>query len=292
MILAAIGVGWVLSGLSLRPIDHITQTAQTIGEERDFSRRVDYVGPQDEVGRLANTFNQMLSGLQDAYQKVEHALQMQRDFVADVSHELRTPLTTLRGNLGLLNHKPPAPPEEQADILTDMVDESDRLIRLVNDLLLLARADAGHSLAQEPLKIQPIISETIRQIHLIDSGQQINLDISSDTEITGDRDAFKQVMLILLDNAIKHSDGDIDVQVHLVDRGVEICVRDYGEGITPDVLPHVFDRFYRGEDQVIVPGFGLGLPIAKALVEGMGGEISIESELGKGSVVTTHFLVS
>ena len=292
MILAAFGVGWVLSGLSLRPIDRITQTAQTIGEERDFSRRVDYVGPQDEVGRLANTFNQMLSGLQDAYQKVEHALQMQRDFVADVSHELRTPLTTLRGNLGLLNHKPPAPPEEQADILTDMVDESDRLIRLVNDLLLLARADAGHSLAQEPLKIQPIISETIRQIHLIDSGQQINLDISSDTEITGDRDAFKQVMLILLDNAIKHSDGDIDVQVHLVDRGVEICVRDYGEGITPHVLPHVFDRFYRGEDQVIVPGFGLGLPIAKALVEGMGGEISIESELGKGSVVTTHFLVS
>jgi signal transduction histidine kinase len=99
-------------------------------------------------------------------------------------------------------------------------------------------------------------------------------------------------MVILLDNAIKHSNEDIDVQAHLVDRGLEIRVRDYGDGIAPDVLPHVFDRFYRGDDQVIVPGFGLGLPIAKALVAGMGGEISIESELGKGSVVTTHFLVS
>ena len=214
MILVAFGVGWVLSGLSLRPIDRITQTAQTIGDERDFTRRVDYTGPQDEVGRLANTFNQMLSGLQDAYQKVEHALQMQRDFVADVSHELRTPLTTLRGNLGLLNRKPPAPPEEQDDILADMVDESDRLIRLVNDLLLLAHADAGRSLAKEPIEIHPVIEETARQVRLLDPNRQINLDIPTELEIIGDRDAFKQVMVILLDNAIKHSDGDIDVQAH------------------------------------------------------------------------------
>ena len=139
MILVAFGVGWLLSGLNFQPIDRITQTAQAIGDQRNFTRRVDYDGPQDEVGRLANTFNQMLSRLQDAYQKVEHALQMQHDFVADVSHELRTPLTTLRGNLGLLGRD--LPPEDQVDILTDMVDESDRLIRLVNDLLLLARTE-------------------------------------------------------------------------------------------------------------------------------------------------------
>ena len=292
MILAAFGVGWVLSGLSLRPIDRITQTAQTIGEERDFSRRVDYAGPQDEVGRLANTFNQMLSGLQDAYQKVEHALQVQRDFVADVSHELRTPLTTLRGNLGLLSRKPPAPPEVQSDILADMVDESDRLIRLVNDLLLLARVDAGRSLAKEPLEINLVIEETARQVRLLDPNRQINLDVPAELEIIGDRDAFKQVVMILLDNAIKHSGRDIDVQAHQVDRGLELSVRDYGEGIAPEDLPHVFDRFYRGEDRVIVEGFGLGLPIAKALVEGMGGEISIESMLGKGSIVTTKFLAA
>jgi signal transduction histidine kinase len=98
-------------------------------------------------------------------------------------------------------------------------------------------------------------------------------------------------MIILLDNAIKHSDGKIDVHADMTDTSVEISVRDFGEGINPDVLSHVFDRFYRGEDRATIPGFGLGLPIAKSLVEGMGGEISIESELGKGSVVTSHFLI-
>ena len=291
-ILVAFGVGWVLSGLNLRPIDRITQTAQAIGDDRNFTRRVDYVGPQDEVGRLASTFNQMLSSLQDAYEKVEHALQMQRDFVADVSHELRTPLTTLRGNLGLLDRNPPAPPEEQADILSDMVDESDRLIRLVNDLLLLARADAGRGLARESVAVQPVIEETARQMRLLDPDRQINLDIPPGLEVVGDRDAFKQVMMILLDNAIKHSDGEIDIRAILNNTTVVIRVQDYGEGISPDVLPHIFDRFYRGEDRVIVPGFGLGLPIAKALVEGMGGEVSIVSELGKGSIVTVHLPVS
>jgi signal transduction histidine kinase len=290
MILVAFGMGWVLSGLSLRPIDRITQTAQTIGEERDFSRRVDYVGPQDEVGRLANTFNKMLSSLQDAYQKVEHALQMQRDFVADVSHELRTPLTTLRGNLGLLDREIPS--DERDDILIDMVDESDRLIRLVNDLLLLARADTGRRLANERVDIHPVIEETARQVQLLNPNREINLDVPDKLEIIGDRDAFKQVIVILLDNAIKHSNGKIDVQAHLVDSRLAIRVRDFGQGIAPDVLPHVFDRFYRGKDQVISPGFGLGLAIAKALVDGMGGEISIETKLGKGSVVTTHFLIS
>jgi two-component system OmpR family sensor kinase len=291
-IVTAFGIGWILSGLTLRPIDRITQTAQTIGDERDFTRRVAYSGPQDEVGQLASTFNQMLSGLQDAFQKVEHALQMQRNFVADVSHELRTPLTTLRGNLGLLGRNPPAPPEVQTDILADMVDESDRLIRLVNDLLLLAYADAGRNLAQEQIEMQPIIEETVRQVRLIDPKREIELDIPSNLEIMGDRDAFKQVILILLDNAIKHSDGNIDVSAQLKATQVEIQVQDYGEGIAPDVLEHVFDRFYRGEDRAIVPGFGLGLPIAKALVEGMGGEITIDSKLGSGSIVTTRFKAS
>ena len=200
-----------------------------------------------------------------------------------------SPLTTLRGNLGLLNRDIQF--EERDDILIDMVDESDRLIRLVNDLLLLARADAGRNLAQKPVEIRPLIEETTRQVRILDPKRKISLDMPVALEIIGDRDAFKQVMIILLDNAIKHSNGRIDVQAHLVDFGAEICLRDYGEGIASDVLPHVFDRFYRGEDRVIVPGFGRGLPIAKALVEGMGGEILIESKLGKGSVVTTHFLV-
>jgi len=289
-ILVAFGAGWALSGLTLRPIHRITQTAKEIGDERDFTRRVDYTGPPDEVGQLASTFNAMLTRLQDAFQKVEHSLQMQRDFVADVSHELRTPLTTLRGNLGLLSRIPPTPPDEQADILTDMVDESDRLIRLVNDLLLLARADAGRSLAKEPLEIQPVLEETVRQTYQLDKNRKINLDVSPGTSILGDRDAFKQIMLILLDNALKHSGGEIDLMVKQAGDKVEIRVHDHGPGIAPDKMKHVFDRFYRGEDEPITPGFGLGLPIAKSLVEGIGGKIAIESEVGNGSTVLVKLL--
>jgi two-component system OmpR family sensor kinase len=285
-ILIAFGVGWVLSGLTLSPIHRITQTAREIGDERDFSRRVAYSGPPDEVGQLANTFNQMLARLQDAYQAVEHALEMQRRFVADVSHELRTPLTTLRGNLGLLGRTPPAPPEERADILSDMVDESDRLIRLVNDLLLLARADAGRSLKREPLALQPVLDEAVRQAHQLDAKRQITLDVSPETAALGDRDAFKQVMLSLLDNALKHSAGDIQVTADGNGGQVEISVQDHGHGIAPEDLAHVFDRFYRSDESRDVAGFGLGLPIAKTLTEGMGGTITIASELGKGSIVT------
>lgn len=289
-ILVAFGVGWVLSGLTLHPIDRITQTAQEIGDERDFTRRVRYSGPQDEIGRLANTFNQMLARLQEAYSKVEHSLEMQRNFVADVSHELRTPLTTLRGNLGLLGRNPPAPPEEQQDIMTDMVDESDRLIRLVNDLLLLARADDERSLNKEEVQIKPVIEETIRQMYLLDKQRDITLEMPSELKISGDRDALKQVMLILLDNALKHSKGKIEVRGGVDTSHVKIEVQDHGTGLSQDTLAHAFDRFYRGDNSI--PGLGLGLPIAKALVEGMGGSINIESELGYGSVVTIRLVTS
>jgi signal transduction histidine kinase len=152
ILLAAFGIGWVFSGVVLNPIQRITQTARAIGEERDFTRRVDYTGPQDEVGQLATMFNSMLGRLQDAYQRVAHSLQMECNFVAAVSHELRTPLTTLRGNLGLLRRDPPIPTDEQADILNDIVDVSDRLIRLVNDLLVFVRVDAGRGSRRSGLR--------------------------------------------------------------------------------------------------------------------------------------------
>ena len=288
VVLLAFAVGWTLSGVTLRPIQRITQTAQTIGDERDFTRRVDYSGPEDEVGRLANTFNQMLSRLQDAYEKVEHSLDMQRNFVADVSHELRTPLTTLRGNLGLLRRKPAADVED--DILVDMVDESDRLIRLVNDLLLLARADAGRTLAKDRVDLASVIEESVRQARQLDESRTISLDMDEACPVLGDRDAFKQVMLILLDNALKHSDGEINVSAEYAASQVEIRVQDHGEGIPPETLKQIFNRFYRGEESAATPGFGLGLPIARALVEGMGGEIAIESQEGQGSCVILSFV--
>lgn len=287
IILIAFGIGWVISGVSLRPIHRITQTAQEIGNESDFSRRVEYYGPNDEIGQLAETFNSMLSRLQEAYQRVSQALSMQREFVADVSHELRTPLTTVRGNLDLLRREPPLVEAEQADVLTDLVDESDRLIRLVNELLILARADAGRNLVQEPIPVQPLIEEACRQAQQLAEHREI-IPAVQDVTVLGDRDALKQVVLILLDNALKHTQGSITVSAESAGSQVVISVQDTGSGMPPDMLQHVFDRFYRGETDPSVSGFGLGLPIAKALVEGQGGTIAIESQPGSGSVVRVH----
>jgi signal transduction histidine kinase len=284
-VLLAFGIGWIFSSVLLAPIQRITQTAKDIGEERDFSRRVDYTGPPDEVGLLASTFNAMLSRLQDAFQRVEHSLEMQRNFVADVSHELRTPLTTLRGNLGLLRRAPSMPIEEQTDILNDMVDESDRLIRLVNDLLKLARADAGRKLAREPIDLSVVVGEVCDQARQLDPARSIQFNVQPDVQILGDRDALKQVLLIGLDNALKYSSGEVVIHARKVNSQVEIRIEDHGQGITPENLDQLFERFYRG-DENITPGFGLGLPIAKSLVEGQGGKISIESVVDQGSVLT------
>ena len=283
-ILIAFGIGWILAGVTLRPIHNITQTALTIGNESDFTKRVNHNGPNDEIGRLANTFNSMLTRLQDAYQHVSRALKMQRDFVADVSHELRTPLTTIRGNLALLHRAPPIPAEEREDVLTDLEEESDRLIRLVNDLLILARADAGRSLTQEAIPIRPVVEEVSRQARQLDPQRQI-VENLQDINVFGDRDALKQILLILLDNAIKYTTESITITAEAKGSQALISVRDDGAGIPDEVLSHVFDRFYRGEDSPQVQGFGLGLPIAKALIEGQGGTISVESQVGRGTIV-------
>ena len=278
-VLLAFGIGWALAGTTLRPIHRITQTAQAIGSESDFTHRVDYHGPNDEIGQLATTFNSMLARLQDAYQRVSQALKMQRDFVADVSHELRTPLTTVRGNLALLRRSPPPPPDEQADILSDLVDESDRMIRLVNDLLVLARADAGRSLRQEPLSIRPLVEEACRQARQLDRQRVVAGEVQ-DLVAMCDRDALKQVLLILLDNALKHTQGVVQVSAQALDGWAMIYVLDQGPGMDALTLEHVFDRFYRGADG---SGFGLGLSIARTLVEEQGGTISLESGLASGT---------
>jgi len=278
-------IGWVLSGYVLRPIKRITQTAQQIGNEQDFSRRVDYHGPNDEVGQLAKTFNTMLEQLEEAYQKVSGSLEMQRDFLADVSHELRTPLTTLRGNLGLLRHEPPIPDDEAADILNDMTDETDRMIRLVNELLEQARADSAKNMLLEPVDLKILLQDVVRQAKLLREDRQISLDVPEDLSVMATRDALKQVMLILVDNAIKHSQHDIQLEAQRMEDEVEIRVIDHGEGLSPEELAHVFERFYRA-DSISSNGFGLGLSIAKGLVENMNGQISMASIVGVGTTVT------
>ena len=283
-ILVAFGLGWALAGMSLRPIHRLTQTAEAIGAERDFSRRVAHTGPDDEVGRLAKTFNAMLSELQAAYEQVGQALEMQRRFVADVSHELRTPLTTLHGNVELLRREPPISAEDRSEVLSDMASESKRLIRLVNDLLALARADARRPLQNEPVPIKPIVEEVCRQARLLAPEREIDCEPLPDVAVWGQADALKQELLILLDNALKHANGPVAVTGESREGQVALSVRDSGPGIEPETLPHLFERFARGRASGSDDGTGLGLAIAKALVEAQGGTLSIQSQPGEGSI--------
>jgi two-component system OmpR family sensor kinase len=287
-IMLAFALGWVLAGAALRPIHRITQTAQAIGAEHNFSRRVDHEGPADEVGQLAVTFNDMLAELETAYRQLEDTLESQKRFVADASHELRTPLTTVRGNIELLRRDPPIASEERTEIMADTTDEVDRLIRLVNQLLQLARADAGQELQREVFPIKPLLEDVCRQAKLLAQGCTIACKPAPDLLVQGDRDALKQVLLVLVDNATTHSTPGtvVEIAARQTDDAIILSVRDNGPGIPPDMLPHIFERFYRGEVSRSGPGAGLGLAIAKELVEAQEGTIRVESTPGKGSLFT------
>ncbi len=288
-VLIAFIAGWALAGAALRPIQDIIHTARTIGAQHDFGRRVHHNGPQDEIGQLATTFNGMLTELESAYRQLEQALESQRRFVADASHELRTPLTTVRGNVELLRREPPLDPQERAEILADTTEEVDRLIRLVTQLLVLARTDAGQSLRCEPLQLEPLLEDVYRQAKLLAPNRNITSRADPALSVMANRDALKQVLLILLDNALVHTPPDAWVEVTASvtdDQQAIISVRDTGPGIAPDILPHLFERFYRGEASRSGRGVGLGLAIAKELVKAQGGAIYVESVPGQGSVFT------
>jgi signal transduction histidine kinase len=230
----------------------------------------------------------MLAHLQDAFQQVAHALEVQRDFVADVSHELRTPLTTVRGNLALLRRRPPIPYLEREDILKDLTGESERLIRLVNDLLILARADTGRTLDCEPVSVRPLIDDICRQTRLLETGREVTCHGMDESTALGNHDALKQVLLILLDNALKHAEGTVRISLAEHNGQVEIGVQDSGPGMSPALCKRVFDRFYRGDTSRSTPGFGLGLSIAKELVEAQHGSIAVHSQVGQGSTFTVR----
>ncbi len=302
-VLVAFALGWALAGAALRPIQRITQTAQAIGVERDFGRRVAHRGPADEVGQLAVTFNDMLAELESGYRQLEAALHSQRRFVADASHELRTPLTTVRGNIELLRREPPIAAGERGEVLADTTEEVDRLIRLVNQLLALARADAGQVPRSDPIPVQALVNDVCRQAGTLAPRTELHCDAPADILVLGDRDALKQVLLILVDNALTHTPAGTPVTLtaslapgrrsslrpvpaDAEETHVTFTVRDRGPGIPAEQLAHIFERFYRGQVSRTGRGAGLGLAIAKELVEVQGGIITVESAPGEGSTFT------
>jgi signal transduction histidine kinase len=292
-LLSAGAWGWRLARSSLRPVDEMTRAASDIGHTQDFSRRVAYTGPPDEMGRLAATFNEMLASLEAAHQRTESALAAQRRFVADASHELRTPLTSLRGNAGILRHvlsQLPAGPADTAGILADMDDELARLSRLVDGLLTLARADAGQHITKAPVDLSEIVMSVFRQAQGWPSRIMLHLESQERVVVSGNADHLTQLLLILLDNAIAYTPPGGQVTLSLKREGDDamLDVTDTGIGIDPGDLPHIFDRFYRGRAARVAKGdgSGLGLAIARWIVDEHGGQIAVRSEVGKGSSFT------
>ena len=290
-------VGWALARAALAPIDQVTQTAEEIGASRDFGRRVEHSGPQDEVGRLAGTFNLMLgqlqaayAELQAAYSRTEAALASQRRFTADASHELRTPLTTIRGNAGLLQQVETMSPEDRRESVAQIVGEAERMSRLIQGLLVLARADAGQRLAREPVALAPLVEEVARQAEFLARGVEVSLEQVAEVEVLGDRDYLKQLLLILVDNATKYTPtgGRVTLSACVADGLVALRVADTGVGISPEDLPHIFERFYRADRARQSGGTGLGLAIAKWIVDEHRGRIDVDSEVGRGSTFTVR----
>src|SRR5581483_1814553 len=227
---ASFGAGWLLARQALRPIGRIAQTAQDIGASKDFARRVEFAGSHDELGQLTTAFNDMLGHIQAAYHQIENALQAQRRFVADASHELRTPLTTIRGNIGLLRG-PEVTSEDRRDALQDMASEAERMSRLVANLLVLARADAGLHLQKTPVPMGEVVRDVYRQARVLSDGVRLLVKDDQPAYVDGNPDYLKQLLLILVDNALKNTPagGSVDVATDQNDGWVRLTVRDTGK---------------------------------------------------------------
>ncbi len=304
--------GWIIATRVLHPLSEIVATARTIADSTargtrlgNLSQRVRRPRGRDEMVQVVDTFNEMLASL-------ESATHTQRRFVADASHELRAPLTTIQGNLAFLQrHLDDLPPEERRTMLADAYGETLRLAQLVEELLLLARADASTdgSLASPEevvtearatasdgsfVELDHAVLQLVRQLRrrLTVEGAKLKLEIGhvEPLRVRGDEENLRRITLILLDNAIKYTPasneagtGRIIVSLERAGRQAVLRVRDTGIGIEAVDLPHIFERFYRADHARSRQGTGLGLSIAQTVVEQMGGHITAESTPGKGS---------
>jgi two-component system OmpR family sensor kinase len=278
--IAATGVSFV-TYRSLAPLESVTQTALQITRADDLSRRIPYQGPtDDEIGQLISAFNQTLS-------RLENLFYTQRRFVADVGHELRTPLTVIKGNITLMR-KIGCSDEES---LSSIDEEVDRLTRMVGDLLLLAQAESGKlTLVTQLVELDTLLLEVMQQSRVLAQGKvDLRLGEIDQVLVCGDRDRLKQVLINLISNAIKYTPqgGEVVMGVGKNNDQAYITVQDNGPGISTEELPHIFERFYRIEKSrtrsADGKGFGLGLSIAYWIVKHHDGEITVESEEGKGT---------
>jgi two-component system, OmpR family, sensor kinase len=289
-LIGAAAASWFVAGRALRPLVAMSSTAEDIGRTQDLSRRLPESAPDDEVGRLQKSFNQMLRQLEDAYQRLQSALVAQRRFVADASHELRTPLTTIRGNVGLLLKREDITADDRVAALNDIAGESERMSRMVQDLLTLARADAGYHLDKTLIDLLPIVQEVSRQAQMLQPSRRIDLLDGVPAPMEGNTDAIKQLLWILVDNAFKHTreDGRIELRLANGNRAVRLSVADDGPGVPSEDLERIFERFYQSDAARSGEGTGLGLSIARWIAQEHGGRVYAANNPQGGAAFTVE----
>ncbi|HXH87524.1 MAG TPA: ATP-binding protein [Gaiellaceae bacterium] len=267
----AVGLGLLVARSVLVPVRRLTRTAEEVSETRDLSRRIDETG-NDELARLASTFNTMLAALEDS-------ARAQRQLVSDASHELRTPLTSLRTNIEVLARTDTLPPGEREKLLRDVTEQLTEMTALIAELVELARGEEAPS-EPEDVRLDLATAAAIERTRRNRPGITINATLE-ESVVRGVPATIERAISNLLDNAAKWSPpaGEIDVTVS----GDEVVVRDRGPGIADADLPFVFDRFYRAEGARSMPGSGLGLAIVRQVAEAHGGAITAERAEGGGA---------
>ncbi|MFD2329974.1 sensor histidine kinase [Cohnella sp. GCM10020058] len=306
-------IGLFLARKALRPIEKVTEAAERVQSGSDLKLRIPGES-QDEIGRLTRTLNHMLERVEKAYNVLEESNTAQRRFVSDASHELRTPLTTIRGNVDLLEKvwtetgsgtatgeqdsaivKPRLSLAEREELsreaLHDISDEARRMSRLVNDLLSLARADAGYVVDKEPIELLPLVEEASRRAGFLPRNAEWNvgpLDALAGVRVVGNRDYLMQLLFIFIENGFKYTPaGEVRLEVYRQEDRVGLSVIDTGIGIAKADMPRIFDRFYRAdESRGQTAGTGLGLSIAKWIADMHRASLDVQSRPEGGSRFT------
>lgn len=280
-LIAAVAGGYWLAGRALAPVDQITNTARRISAQT-LGERIPIANPQDELGRLAETLNAMITRLEQSFDAM-------RQFTADASHELRTPLTAIRTEAEVALRAARSP-EQYERVLASVIEEVERMTKLADNLLLLSREDARATpMMRRPLALDELVRAVAEDMTAVARQAGVTLTIAelAAATIEGDADRLRQVFFNLLDNAINYTptEGSVTVRGRLGDGWVAVEVADTGIGIPREHLPRIFDRFYRVDKSRSrdLGGVGLGLSISKALVESHQGQIEVESTPGKGS---------
>ena len=287
LLLAAAISPWVVAR-ALRPLGQMSRAALALADG-DFKQRVAVPASQDEIGELALAFNRMAAGIDEAFEVRRRSEEHMRHFVADASHELRTPLTALAGYIDVLARRKDVDGPTLQRSLEAMGSESDRMTRLVQDLLTLTRFESGKAGSRQRIEVDAWLERTLDELQLFERGVKEIRDLKSGAAVDGDPEALKRVVLNLAENALKYAPAaEQRWSTFTADGRVAIRLSDSGPGIAASDLPHVFERFYRGEKarDRAAGGSGLGLAIVRSIVEAHQGSIEADSPPGGGAIFT------